>query len=753
MQPIQAAHSNLRHRLGSLNDEKRRLVNQIKELNQNYISQKHELDAIDKSIQDVAAKSGQTRQLELAREIEHKLEDINMCARKLEEYESTDAELRGERPLLNSQLSNLREAYGEIQQQHAQKRRMLDQIRRSKTDRILAYGENMPRLLSEIERSTNQFHRPPLGPIGLFVQLEDKKWSLPIESLIGKELEGFIVMDQHDHDLLRSMMRRFNINNSPIAIIKSDAPIDFKTGEPDSKFLTALRSLEISNKLVLKFFVIQTGIERAVFLPDRSSAKAVLRNRETNVDSSFTPHERVFVNGASHSSNVLFSTGKIGLICNDENRVKELEAAVRSFECQMKGSQSELDNLENKIKSLHIAGQKLEESKTQIMIKLKASKRQLQILENERDMQSSNGLNELERDKRSSQLALDTFQTQFVALSEQERNLNEQIERIESEIETNLKDQEEIRFQADQVMDNMNNTASFRRNVDKELSLLENSLKYTESEISVLTTGQERLRGELSSMIHEVLCAGFERVKVMRSRSELDRELLRLNALLDELVRNKPDPESLLQEITQLKDSLAHSKRHVEGEDYLLMKMAQSIKMRERIWNHWRHEIIKLSNMEFILMLQARGFEGKLDYNTADQLLNIRVKPQGQVISDRIQKQISNSETYLNEDENSISERDIRQLSGGEKSYSTACFLFALWTTMTSPIRALDEFDVFMDQVNRDFVIRELIKNARTSQVQFILITPNSIWNSVKYNSDVRIIRLDPPERGQSVIS
>ena len=44
----------------------------------------------------------------------------------------------------------------------------------------------------------------------------------------------------------------------------------------------------------------------------------------------------------------------------------------------------------------------------------------------------------------------------------------------------------------------------------------------------------------------------------------------------------------------------------------------------------------------------------------------------------------------------SQSTKNTKSLSGGERSYTTVCFIMSLWEAMEAPFRCLDEFDVFM---------------------------------------------------------
>jgi chromosome segregation ATPase len=66
---------------------------------------------------------------------------------------------------------------------------------------------------------------------------------------------------------------------------------------------------------------------------------------------------------------------------------------------------------------------------------------------------------------------------------------------------------------------------------------------------------------------------------------------------------------------------------------------------------------------------------------------------------------------------------------------------------------SLDEFDVFMDAVNRRVGMTLLMDLARVNgDIQYILITPQNMSN-ITPGEDVRVIRLHDPERNQVTLN
>jgi chromosome segregation ATPase len=87
--------------------------------------------------------------------------------------------------------------------------------------------------------------------------------------------------------------------------------------------------------------------------------------------------------------------------------------------------------------------------------------------------------------------------------------------------------------------------------------------------------------------------------------------------------------------------------------------------------------------------------------------------------------------------------------SGGERSIAMMGFLLALQQHITSPFRAIDEFDVHMDPKNRELITNLIMASSRSmAQGQYVAITPGQI--NVTDSSHVIVVQ---NIEGTSVVS
>lgn len=152
--------------------------------------------------------------------------------------------------------------------------------------------------------------------------------------------------------------------------------------------------------------------------------------------------------------------------------------------------------------------------------------------------------------------------------------------------------------------------------------------------------------------------------------------------------------------------------------------------LRKKKWLMLRKRNMKQVNKYFRFYMERKGFTGSVVVNTKQKTLTLQCQVDN-----------SNDATKMT---------DVRQLSGGERSYTTLCLLMALGHVIETPFRLMDEYDVFLDEVSRQVTLTELLKYARMPEQmnrQFIIITPNNL-NNVKTNDHVRIRRMPKPNRG-----
>jgi len=120
-----------------------------------------------------------------------------------------------------------------------------------------------------------------------------------------------------------------------------------------------------------------------------------------------------------------------------------------------------------------------------------------------------------------------------------------------------------------------------------------------------------------------------------------------------------------------------------------MLLLKQSFMKRMSMFKQFQRYISAASRINFIYLLSERAFRGKLTIDHKDKKLDVHVEP--------------------DETTKSGKGRTTKTLSGGEKSFSSICLLLSLWEAMGAPLRCLDEFDVFMDDVNRDVSTKMIV--------------------------------------------
>ncbi len=100
---------------------------------------------------------------------------------------------------------------GQIQTCNNQLRRLTS----SRSDKLAAFGEDMRKLVNELQRRRTEFRAFPKGPIGSMIQLKDYKWSTAIEQTIKiSTLKAFVLDNQQDVKTFQSIAKRC-VRNGP----------------------------------------------------------------------------------------------------------------------------------------------------------------------------------------------------------------------------------------------------------------------------------------------------------------------------------------------------------------------------------------------------------------------------------------------------------------------------------------------------------------------------------------------------------
>ncbi|KAK1753499.1 hypothetical protein QBC47DRAFT_386576 [Echria macrotheca] len=639
---------------------------------------------------------------------------------------------------LNTRENNLGRARERVTQVDSQ----IQNLKQKEPSKYSPYEAQIPHLISRIERET-RFREKPIGPIGLHVRLLKPEWSNVLESYFGRSLNGFLVTSHEDSRLLQDMIKQIGLRDASVNVVKARTPLNLEGKEPDESFDTILRVLKFDNDLVRDQLIIQHMIEQVILIPERTKAQDIMFNgappRNVKAALCFQDGDRSAGLRLTGGNDMMATSpiqsrnqaprmkGDISshlAVLADQKRAAEAEyqavlrqkqeaqAAVQDRKRAMEQWKKDQGVLSNKLRHAELAVNKIEEDLDQY----DGADDRLKGLVEQRD--------ELKNELRHHGM-------QFGVLVQKKKDKNEELKGLQGKFK-------EARLQLRDAEARLQKIEDKRKRLSDSRHITLTDLNEAHSMVDLLKEEKEHLAGKVARQTERVAeytrqasAAAPTRVHVPENETYQSLEK-QYNALTQRLQAEEKRHGMTEEQINNLVIKSIEERDQAVADLQSIVAVNQGLKqtlgLRLHRWRLFQRFISAQSRCNFQYLLSERGFRGKLLFDHQKKYLDLQVEP------DKTEKRATG--------------RSTKTLSGGEKSFSSICLLLSIWEAMGSPLRCLDEFDVFMDNVNRAISTNMLITAARRSvNRQYLFITPNAIEGRNTLDKDVKIIRLTDPRQ------
>ncbi|XP_025269792.1 structural maintenance of chromosomes protein 6 isoform X2 [Camponotus floridanus] len=696
--------------------------------------------------------------------------DINLLKKEVQKLESCNSEEHNKRREMTERLSKFQEKLDELEASlrtkqtelmhlEADKVRLLQEVQSSKievenfdrhinkikkdlsafeqqSDNALSvFGPNIPRLLRRIdeEYKKKRFKEKPRGPIGAYIKVKDASWTPAIESYLNSRmLSSFCVDNTQDAKLLNSIMKEIFYNQNIPQIICSkffNQVHDVRRHcTQSSQYSNLFEAMVIEDPIVANCLIDQCQIECVLLIPTNSEACEIMSDATKvpkNCKRAFTKGSDLFYPDPNYRT----YGGKCG------TRAKFLQVSTMEA---MQTLREELQVIENKKREAVAAYNAVNEKVKRTISELN------NVSVTVRKLRTTQGecidlINEL-KDKIDSNEATsaDVFRNEAAELekklvleSNTEKLLAENVQELQKNVKSlhaEVKHFRDLRDNLHTVIDPLNDKIKeFKQKKERHrLECLRATRKLPEIRQAVqCATGEFEIQERATKKAISNATAKCARINTTRSVNEIKAILSDLRDKIREVEHQFGTVDDLRQ---QLKENEQKYGANIEFASQLKQsweKHMNRVKHRQNIFMKLRDLYSTLIQKSFTDMLSLRQYKGTIVIDHENKILDLKV-------SARDDKKANN---------------DTRSLSGGERSYSTVAFILALWECIQLPFYFLDEFDVFMDKVNRRVIMDILLDHTRSHpESQFVFLTPLDTSHIIS-DDYITIHQLQPPER------
>ncbi|XP_041716300.1 structural maintenance of chromosomes protein 6-like [Coregonus clupeaformis] len=614
-------------------------------------------------------------------------------------------------------------------------RRKLQTMEGSRSDRLRRFGEKMPALLAAIEDAhrKGQFRKKPVGPLGYCIRLKDHEQALAVEKCLGSLMLAFTCDNHEDERLLQGLMRGYCQGDRRPQIITCQF---FNRVHDTSRravkhpdYPSVLQSLEIEDPVVANCLIDQRGIESILLIKSPAEARRVMQGRQPprNCYQAFTKEGDQCYNNRYYSND----QRRCDYLSRDvEEEIRQLQEEMRNKAALLDRFSQQKQRVEEDIRNNNGLLKRAYDDRKRAKDKFRRLQQEISDLQNVEEPQSED-LKPLEEELEEINNKISAARAESKEALGKMAQLKASWEEVEQRYRQHKESISTVAEEAEPIKEELSKSDQDVEKSKHHKKHYEDKRKVHINTIRDLKASLELKEQELTASVVKATELCPERSEVRRTARSLDSEISRLKLKISTQQDQQGDREEVIRQYQEALENYSKINQQVKCLKRFIQVLCKIMDDRHRVYTELRRFLSVRCKMYFDSMLSQRGYIGKMMFEHKNETLSISVQPG---VGDK------------------AALSDMRSLSGGERSFSTVCFVLSLWAIAEAPFRALDEFDVYMDMVNRRISMDMMLKIASSQRYrQFIFLTPQSM-SSLPVNNLIRILRLKDPDRGQSAL-
>mmetsp|Transcript_29485 Transcript_29485/g.33811 ORF Transcript_29485/g.33811 Transcript_29485/m.33811 type:complete len:1212 (-) Transcript_29485:207-3842(-) len=700
----------------------------------------------------------------------------------LHSYEKVEPEVQGARQNISQLEHHMKGITSRIKSMESSSGNSLD---------VFGAKCNKVKQLVDKAQQKNQFRGPVLGPLGFFCKVQSGKeeFASLAETAMGGGLDRFVVFNDADRKLYQKIRLEAGCQSSGCNVFQQYQHPRYNTPEAPQGVETIASVLTIENDLVFNCLVDNARIEQKALTRSKSESENLLLIKDN--------HNRNAIRGGKIKEVYFFPNGdnwkvmkggKLQLVSNSR-KLKQSIGVDRT--AAIEEDKEEYRVMNEEIKVMNRDYNRLEHEHTDYKKRWNASKKEMYKTQKDIDQVKKDIEDIKAEESATAEMEVDTtLEEQDVAEAQDylDELKNRKIEGQESmkimspQIETKKADVAEIAARNEKVLEDMRNAeneltqhyhllSQQKEKMEKARARLQQYEELVQSHSAVI----EGARDEANHYLRTARLIQFHRKDVERRRklreahdgptvdsqassysqdpteeelenvqvpdnlgelkqtdyylSKVQQATIKIDREKGRRLENADDEDAAYEKYVRAKEIFQAKKDQIKEIESSSKQMEDDMSIRRRRWSDFRNYISHFSGIKFDETLNIKGSSGVVKFDHDNEELDLVVQ----------------KDSF----DESSQQKDVKALSGGEKSFTTIALLLALGETLETPFRVMDEFDVFLDPVTRKLIIDTLIEVGQAmSHRQFVFITPQDVSN-VNSSPMLKILQMKPPERRQ----